>query len=356
MVGRAPFEVQVQLEVAAQMTYLLGRMSSPRLAVHAVRLAALATGLVLVTLACSDRREDGAREKAFTTRGAGQPPPALDPGRPLEALRASGDDAAARAGSFAWEAQVAWNVAKPGITPVRATERHRIRQLATGEFEVSTDLDPGAGPGSETGKQIVFAKGMTFARSRWAPFRERPTDRGRDARRFRDDSFRIAANLADLYGAALSAQPAGETTFLGRRARRYALSLSGAAPREAPAPSGLADGGYDLDTKRRVDFLEGRVPVALAGELLLDAETDLPLSVTMKGAFSEKADPQLRAEVELAAKVKALGARVPGVAPPRDALADDRKPKGVARALEAAGLRKSTGGEEREEVEDEGSP
>lgn len=333
------------------MAYLLGRMSPPRLAVLAVGLA-----LALV-LTCSGRHDEGAREKAFTARGTEQrSPPALDPGRPLEALRASGDDAAARAGSFAWEAQVVWNVAKPGVTPVRAMERHRIRQLATGEFEVSTDLDPGAGPGSETGKQIVFAKGTTYARGRWAPFRERPTDRGRDARRIRDESFRIAADLADLYSEALSVQPGGETTFLGRRARRYVLSLSGAAPREAPTPTGLANGGYDPDTKRRVDFLQGRVPIALEGELLLDAESDFPLSVIMKGAFSEKADPQLRAEVELAAQVKALGARVPGVAPPRDALADERKPKGVARALEAAGLRKTTGGEEREEDDDEGDP
>jgi len=348
--ARIEFLVHVWLELAGQMAYLLGRMPSPRSAVYAARLA---LGLALV-LACSGRREEGTREKVFTARGTGKLSPALELGRPLEALRVSGDDVAARAGSFAWEAKVAWNVAKPGVTPVRAVERHRIRQLATGEFEVSTDLDPGAGPGSETGKQIVFATGTTYARGRWAPFRERPTDRGRDARRFRDESFRIAADLADLYGQALSAQLVGETTFLGRRAQRYVLSLSGAAPREAPAPPGLPDGGYDPDTKRRVDFLQGRVPVALEGELLLDAETALPLSVTMKGAFSEKSDPQLRAEVELAAQVKALGARVPGVAPPRDALADDRKPMGVARALEAAGFRKLTGGQEREEAEDEG--
>ncbi len=325
-------------------------MSSTRLARS---IAILAAGLVAF-LACSGRREEGAREKAFSALGAARRTPAPDAGRPLDALRASADEAAARAGSFAWEALVNWSVTKQGAAAVRATEHHRLRQLATGEFEVSTDLDPGTGAGSETGKQILFAKGMTYARGRWAPFRERPTDRGRDARRYRDESFRLAADLAALYGPALSAEPSGEVTFLGRRARRYVLSLSGAAPREAPPPAGLPDGGYDADTKRRVEFLQGRVPVALEGELLLDAETALPLSVTMKGAFSEKADPQLRAEVDLAAQVKALGAEVPGVVPPSGALADDRKPKGVARALEAAGLRKPSAGEEPEEDEDEG--
>jgi hypothetical protein len=89
-----------------------------------------------------------------------------------------------------------------------------------------------------------------------------------------------------------------------------------------------------------VDFLEGRIPQALEGELLLDADTALPLYVAMKGSFSQKSDPQLRADVELTAQVRALGESVAAVAPPSTVLPDDRKPKGVARALEAAGLRK----------------
>jgi hypothetical protein len=96
--------------------------------------------------------------------------------------------------------------------------------------------------------------------------------------------------------------------------------------------------------------------VALEGELLLDAETALPLYVAMKGAFSEKADPQLRADVELAAQVRALGAAVAPVTAPSGALPDERKPKGVARALEAAGLRKPAGGAERKEKEGEHEP
>jgi len=312
----------------------------------------------LVVLACSSRGHEEPREDVpgrSPGRGAGQRrPAAYELEHPLEALRASADEAAARAGAFEWEARVTWSVAKPGALPVRSTERHEVRQLASEDFAVSMDLDPGTGTGSETGKRIVFAKGMTYARGRWAPFRERPADRGQMARRQRDESFRLAADLADLYGPALSAQPAGDARFLGRRARRYLLSLTGALPREAPLPSALPDAGYDPDTRRRVDFLQGRVPAALEGELLLDAESALPLYVAMKGAFSQKSDPQLRAEVELVAEVKALGDLVAAVSPPASALPDDRKPKGVARALEAAGLRKPSGGAEGEE--DEGEP
>jgi hypothetical protein len=327
-------------------------MRLPRLA----RLPALlAAGLL--ELACSSRPKEKASEAPRPGGGAQRPAaPSLD--RPLEALRASADEVAARAGSFEWEARVTWSVARPGVAPLRASERHEVRQLASGDFEVTMDLDPGTGPGSETGKRIVFSKGMTYARGRWAPFRERPADRGEEARRHRDESFHLAADLADLYGPALSAEPAGGASFLGRRARKYVFSLSSALPRETPPPPppGLPDAGYDADTRRRVDFVQGRVPVALAGELLLDAETALPLYVAMKGAFSQKSDPQLRADVELTAEVKALGALVGAVTPPRSVLPDERKPKGVARALEAAGLRKRAGATEPAEDEDEGDP
>ncbi len=316
----------------------------------------LAAGLALAS-ACTGRSDEAPRGDVpgRSARGPAQRPPPYDPAHPVDALRASADEVAARAGSFEWDARVTWSVAKPGGAPVRATEHHQVRQLASGDFEVTMDLDPTTGPGSETGSRIVFAKGMTYARGRWAPFRERPADHGRGARRHRDESLRLAADLADLYGPSLSAQPAGESSFLGRKARRYLLSLGDARPSgQLAPPTALPDAGYDPDTRRRLDFLHGRVPSALEGELLLDAQTGLPLYVAMKGAFSERADPQLRADVELTAEVKALGDLVAAVSPPARALPDERKPKGVARALEAAGLRKPSARGEAED--DEGEP
>jgi hypothetical protein len=320
--------------------YLRRRMPRRLLALALVTAVALST-----SGGCSRSSDRDLRAKALAAAPGGAQARAVDLERPLEALRLSADDAAARAGSFAWEAQVSWTVARPGATPVHLVERHRVRQLASGEFEVSADLDPGAGPGSETGKQVVYAGGMTYARGKWAPFRERPTDRGRGARRARDESFRMAADLADLYGPALSAEPSGEVSYLGRRARRFVLSLTSAPPpKPRPPPPALPDGRYDDATRKRLDFLDGRVPTALSGELLLDAATGVPLSVSLRGAFSQQSDPQLRADVELDAAVRALGGDVPAVKPPRGALADERKPKGVARALEAAGLRQRDAG------------
>jgi hypothetical protein len=317
----------------------------------------LTTLLALAALAaCSGRRDERSREEAFAARSAGKAAPRpFDFGHPADALRMTADEAAARIGAFAWEGEVSWSVAR-GAPAQRTAEHHRLRQLATGEFAASSEIDPGLGPGSESGREVVFADGMTFARGMWAPWRERPTDRGRDARRHRDDSFRLAGAVADLLGPALAAQPAGEVTASGRQARRFVLSLSGALPTEAPPPAGGTDAGVDPDTGRRLAFLGGRIPAALSGEFLLDGQSGVPLVVRMKATFAERADPQLRAEVELAAEVTALGASVGGVRTPQGVLADERKPKGVARALEAAGLRRRSEAPADAEDAEEGEP
>ena len=351
----------------------------------AIALLAIALLACALAAACTRRpSEQGGREQALAAERGAKPAP-FDFERPLDALRMSADEAARRGGAFAFEARVAWSVAKPGSAPVSASEVHRVRQLSGGEFEVSAEVDPGLGPGSVTGKQVVFVNGMTYARAPPAPFRERPTDRGREARRFRDESFQLAGDVAHLFGKALSAEPAGDVAALGRSARRYVLSLSGtdlpaAAPAAAPPaqsgspaspsltsgasppmPPGLPGGGYDPDTRRHVDFLEGRVPTSIQGEILLDAETGIPLAVAMKGVFAERSDQELRAELTLDARMTAVGAGAGSVAAPVGALADDRKPKGVARALEAAGLRpqaeeaKPPQGREEGEPGDEGA-
>jgi hypothetical protein len=307
---------------------------------------------------------------------------AFDFSRPRGALALSADDVAALIGSFEWSAAIDWTIAREGaaepappppppapagegqpapfVPPppppprVHALERHRISQAATGEFRVEADVDPGLGPGSDTGKEIVYAGGMTYARARYAPFRERPTDRGRDARRFRDDSFRVADALTALYGDALAIEPAGEATVLGRTARRYRLALApGASP--GARPRVLPKGALDPDTAARFAFLDGRVPESADGELVLDAETGAPLKVRLAGAFTVKDAPGVRATVELLAQVTALGVKAGAIAAPSSPLPDVRKPPGVAGALEAAGLKKKVEGEAgaSEPVDDE---
>jgi hypothetical protein len=303
---------------------------------------ALALSASLLLAACSREPADpDAKRRLVEGGGAGEHrAPKVDPSRPMDALALDAGEVARRLGSFEWTAAVEWSVARPGDDGARvyAAERHRVRQLATGELEVETDIDPGLGAGSETGRHVVYAGGMTYARGRYAPFRERPTDRGRDARRYRDESFRMAGAIAALYGNRLVLAPAGEAKALGRSALRYQVSLAKDAPASAapPAPRAAADD----DTRLRFAFLDGKVPLSAEGELLVDAESGAPLRVRIAGAFSVRDAPGVRATVELHAQVKALGSEVGAVVAPKEALPDVRKPPGVADALEAAGLRR----------------
>jgi hypothetical protein len=297
--------------------------------------------VALAALSACSRGETEAKRRLFSRDDAASHREVrFDFERPAVALAFDAEEVARRIGSFDWTGAVEWTVAREGddARRVRSVERHRIRQSSGGDFEAAAEIDPGLGPGSESGKEIVLAGGRTYAREKYAPWRERPTDRGRDARRFRDESFGAAGSLARLYGASVALSPAGEATVLGRSARRFKVALS---PGAAPAPAAARPEGApppDEETKRRLKFLEGRVPTSLDGELLLDATTGAPLRVRLAGAFTVQGEPGVRSTVELLAQVKALGEVA--IAAPKNPLPDERKPAGVAAALEAAGLRK----------------
>ncbi len=316
-----------------------------------------AAALALSALAaCSSPEDRAAKARLFSAGEERAAPAPFDWERPGRSLDMDADEVAARLGSFDWEATVAWTVsrAKDGER-VHLVERHRVRQASSGEFEVQSDLDPGP-EGGETGKRVIWADKMTYARGRYAPFggwRERPTDRGRDARRYRDESFGVAADLLSL-AAPWKLEPAGQATVLRRPGRRFAISLDPGGRREAARPAvQRPDGGPDEDTRRRFAFLEGREPVKLEGELVADEASGAPLRVQIKAAFRVKGDPETRAEVELTAQLRAVGDAVAAVTPPREVLPDERKTRGVARALEAAGLRKRGEAAEEEEAPEE---
>lgn len=296
---------------------------------------------LLALLAACSRSDPAAKHRVFARDEPKAAAAAFDPAHPEAALALTADEVAARLGSFDWTGAVEWSVARDGQVQLHVVEQHRVRQSATGEFEVRADVDPGLGPQAVQGKQIVFVNGMTYARAQPAPFRERPTDHGRDARRFREDSFGLARAVAGLLGPALRLTPSGESAVLGRQARLYKVGLAAAAPAApAPPPPGFQD--KDPDTTARQGFLRGAVPSAADGELAIDAQTGVPLAVRLQATFSAPAGQEAGPPVSVvvSAQVKALGGEVKVVGPPQAWLPDERKPSGPATALEAAGLRK----------------
>jgi len=309
--------------------------------------ASLAAALLAATLAgsaCARGADATARERVLSPTPPPAPAPAPpDLAQPVPLLALDADEAARRLGSFEWRGGAVYTVTRQGdsATRLHVEERHALRQLAGGEFDVESEIDSGQGAGAVTGKHVVYAGGMTYAAGKFAPFRARPTDRGRDARRFREESFGLAADLARLYGPALALTATGDVTLLGRTARRYLVSLAPAAPSSTADADGrtFPTGGPDADSKRHLAFLDGRVPVAASGEVLIDVETGVPLRTRLTGAFGVRDDPRVRLQVDVSGEVKALADQVAAVSAPKGALPDSRKPPGVAAALEAAGLK-----------------
>lgn len=318
-----------------------------------LRLPLLAPFLALALAAGCGRGNGGGSGAGLAAVGAASEP--FDPERPARSFVIDADEAARRLGSFEWTAGAEWTVSRQGSADrVHAVERHRLVQSATGEFFAEDEVDPGLGEGSQSGREVIWIGNLTYARGRWAPWRERPTDHGRDAKRFRAESFNAAADLGALIGPKLALAPTGEEPFLGRTALRYSVALAEEVPEPAPRPETrvFPAAGPDEDTKVRLAFLDGAQPVSAKGEVLLDARTGVPLRVSLDAAFGVKADPRARIQVALRAQVKTLGAGVPTVSAPKSPLPDERKPRGVADALERAGLKKKAEGEKKEPGED----
>jgi hypothetical protein len=307
-----------------------------------MRSAAAVTLALLSLLGCE--RPGRSTDRLPESAGTRPPPSPFDWDHAERSLRMDADEVAARTGAFDWWGDVTWSSAR-GERRTAAAERHRVRQAGDGSFLAQSDVDPGLGAGSETGMRVAWAGGKTWARSRYAPsggWRERPSDHGRDARRFRDQAFGGAAEVAGLLGPALVLVPQGETTALGRPARRYAVRLE--RERFAPGPSrlgpspGRLEGPLGEDTALRMAFLDGREPLDATGELVADAATGVPLEIRLRALFGVKGDPDARLQVQLEGRMSALGGAVAAVTPPDRALPDERKPRGVARALEQAGF------------------
>ncbi|HYD42011.1 MAG TPA: hypothetical protein VEB43_14370 [Anaeromyxobacter sp.] len=316
-------------------------------------LAAAVTTLALALAACS-RGDVAARNRLFAHAEGDDAQAAFDPEHPERALALDADEVAERLGAFQWSGAVEWSIDRPAGAPLHVTEQHAVRQSTSGAFEVRADVDPGLGPHAVTGKHVIWVDGMTYARALPAPFRQRPTDRGRDARRYREDSFGVVRTVAALVGPALRLEPAGAGEVLGREVRRYKFTLGEGAPRgEAAAPAGFQ--AQDPDTMLRQGFLAGARATKAEGELELDAATGAPLRARLTASFEAppagKAAPP-KVTVTVSTKVAALGGEVKVVSPPAGALPDERKPAGPSAALEAAGLKKR--GEERPAPEPSG--
>jgi len=254
-------------------------------------------------------------------------------------LRMSAAEATERLGPHKYSAMVRFEWSG-GERPVELQEE---RTLEAGPGGVNGDFHAVTQNSRDQGLEVMRIQGEVFARSRYGKFRQRLRDRGM-AEREREEIYGALRDVDALYRGWLKLSPAGTTSYQGRTAWRYEVSLQGKpgpAPPSVPLPGPLSPrNGADATTQRRQLFFEKRAPQTLSGELLVDAQTAVVLKAKLDGRLGVPASDKdkaasLRLVVDLA--LTELGVD-PHLKAPGEFLPDQDKPEGIAATLDRFGV------------------
>jgi hypothetical protein len=195
----------------------------------------------------------------------------------------------------------------------------------------------------DQGLEVMRVQGAVYARSRYGKFRQRLRDRGM-AERERDDVFGALRDVDSLFRGRIKLESVGTATHEGRTAVKYAVSL---APVTAAIenvvslpPLAQPKNGADPSTQRRQLFFEKRVPSALSGELLVDAQTGVVLKAKLDGKLEVPATEKEKGatvRLTLDSALTEIGTD-PKLKAPEEFLPDEDKPEGIAATLDRFGI------------------
>lgn len=244
-----------------------------------------------------------------------------------------------RIGPHTYTASVNWEWTTGGKN-VRLKES---RELLSGPGGVSGDFIARMTNTNEQGLEVMRVGGKVYARSTYGKdgagkLRERRRDRGM-AERIRDEASGALRDFDQIFGGRLKLNAQGTSSLEGRTAWKYAVTLAEAAPEGAKLPPlATPKNGQDETTKRRQLFYDSRAPRSLQGEVYVDAATSVVLKARLDGRVGVKTkdtDSELHLVIESA--VTGIG-KAPLIEPPKDFLADEDKPDGIAAALLRMGI------------------
>lgn len=316
--------------------------------------------LLPLSLACTNPENRAAKERIFSPE---DPPKVLlaaretleadrlHESRPLldRILAISAQEAVARLGPHRQRAEVRFSW-KTGKRRTALREERFVALGRDGDFHVRIEND------EDQGMEWVRHGGISYVRSRYAPFRERRRDRGA-SEHILADAYASLADMARVSQGALRLSSPQKAEVAGRNALRYAVDLG--SPYRADTadlpPLQLPKDGPDEDTRLRLLAAQESVPRSLSGHLVVDEETGVPLEAKLRGTSSLQVEGEEESTLEwsLELHVENIG-RDPGVKVPEH-LEDAPRPPGVVATLRAYGLdprnqnTEKTTEEEREE-------
>lgn len=330
--------------------------------------SAFTLALALAAAGCSDPVDKAAKARIFSPEdppkvvaSAKQKLPPEDvASNPQVARRILGMDAAEvteRLGPHRFQSTVSYEWSSASSNPVKLTETRTFR---AGPGGVSGDFHGVLENSRDQGLEVMRVGGQVFARNRYGPFRQRLRDRGM-AERTRAELTGAIRDFDSLFQGRLKLTPDGTTTYEGRTAWKYTVTL-------APAPEGTTPvalpaafqpkGGADETTRRRANFFAHRVARSLDGEVVVDADTSVVLKARLDGRIGvpqEKTPEAAELRLTLESAISEIG-QDPKLTPPESFLPDADKPQGIADALDSFGIERKKPDGEKDKAGSEGGP
>jgi hypothetical protein len=313
------------------------RVRVPALLLSAALLPALGCG------ACSSPEDRAAKERIFSPedpprvlRAAAEPLDAgklaSDPALLDRVLDISAQEAAARLGPHVQKSKVnfTWSAADRKVS---LAENRTVELGKNGDFHVLIEND------QLQGMEWYRVGGVSYARTRYAPLRERRRDRG-SSEHVVASGYDSLRTFYELVHRSFQLAPAGNASHRGRPVVKYQVSLGKAHPAAELADLPKVEypkGGPDADTALRLEAMEKGVPLKIEGVLYVDQATAVPVRADLEAEVKVPgANGESRLVLAVDLDVEGIG-KDPAIVVPEH-LSDEPRPPGVVSTLDDYGL------------------
>ena len=149
------------------------------------------------------------------------------------------------------------------------------------------------------GREVVFADDFLYLRPRYSRFHRRPPTNADEPARIRDEVFAELGAHLELVRAGIAVHDQGPVTHAGRPAWRVEIRKAAKPGAARPEPAAHRQ------------WRESVVVEEAAGEIVLDQETGVPLSGTLRAQITARRDGQpLRMDIVVEHRIESIGGAV----------------------------------------------